>query len=108
MDPDVRDRILDRPRAREIAAYEAPRVTLADLREKYGRDTPDEDLILMSIVGDDAVDVVGSARSPRPPASAETPLLDLLRQLAEQDRHAFVSLQRPGLSLTLRKSESTQ
>ena len=103
MDPDVRDRILDRPRAREIAAYEAPRVTLAQLREHYGRDTPDEDLILMSIVGDDAVDVVGSVRDPRPPAPADGPLLELIRRLAEQDRHAFVSLQQPGLKLTMRK-----
>ena len=103
MDPDVRDRILDRPRAREIEAHDPPVRTLADLRAKYGRDTPDEDLILMSVVGDDAVDVVGSVRDPRPPAPADTPLLELIRRLAEQDRHAFVSLSRPGLRLTMRK-----
>jgi oxaloacetate decarboxylase (Na+ extruding) subunit alpha len=103
MDPDVRDRILDRPRAREIRAYEPPVVTLADLREKYGRGVPDEDLILMSIVGDDAVDVVGSANAPRPAPPAGTPLIELVRQLAEQDRHTFVSVSRPGLSVTLRK-----
>lgn len=102
MDPDVRDRILDRPRAREIAAYTAPVVTLADLRQKYGR-VPDEDLILMSIVGDDAVDVVGSADAPRPAPPADTPLLELIRHLAEQDRHAVVSVSRPGLSLTVHK-----
>jgi hypothetical protein len=28
-------------------------VTLARLRERYGGDTPDEDLIVLSIVGDD-------------------------------------------------------
>ncbi len=104
MDPDVRDKILSRPRAREIEAYEAPRLTLADLREKYGRDTPDEDLILMSIVGDDAVDVVGSVRDLRPPASSsDAPLLDLIRRLAEDDEHTFVSLSQPGLNLTMRK-----
>ena len=106
MDADVRDRILSRPRAKEIEAYEPPRRTLADLREKYGRDTPDEDLILMSIVGDDAVDVVGSARRPRPPAPAGTPLVELVRRLAEQDRHAFVQVSRPGLSVTVRKTSS--
>ncbi|MDP9429017.1 MAG: hypothetical protein M3Q47_09150 [Actinomycetota bacterium] len=106
MDPDVRSKILDRPRAREIEAYQPPQVTLADLRQKYGRNTPDEDLILMSIVGDDAVEVVGSARGPRPPAPADTPLLELVRRLAEQDRHTFVSLSRPGLNLTVRKGTS--
>jgi oxaloacetate decarboxylase alpha subunit len=103
MDPDVRDKILDRPRAREIAAYQPPRLTLADLRKKYGRDVCDEDLILMSIVGDDAVDVVGSANAPRPPAPSDGPLIHLIRQLAEQDRHTFVSLHQPGLNLTMRK-----
>ncbi len=57
----------------------------------------------MSIVGDDAVDVVGSVRDARPPAPADTPLVDLVRRLAEQDRHAFVSVSRPGLSVTVRK-----
>lgn len=104
MDPDVRDKILGRPRAREISAYEPPLVTLADLRERYGRNTSDEDLILMSIVGDDAVEVVGSANAPyRPAPPAVTPLRELVRQLAEQDRHSFVSISRPGFSLTLRK-----
>jgi hypothetical protein len=77
-------------------------VTLADLREKYGR-VPDEDLILLSIVGDDAVDVVGSADAPRPAPPADTPLLELIGHLAETDRHAFVAVSRPGLSVTLRK-----
>jgi hypothetical protein len=29
--------------------------------------------------------------------------VDKVRQFAEQDRHAFVSLARPGLKLTMRK-----
>ena len=103
MDPDVRDRILDRPRAREFAAYEPPRVTLAQLRERYGRGVCDEDLILMSIVGDDAVDIVGSAGDPRRPVSSDRPLLQLLQELADRDEHRFISLQRPGLRLTMQK-----
>ncbi|MDP9459511.1 MAG: hypothetical protein M3Q22_04385, partial [Actinomycetota bacterium] len=107
MDPDVRDTILSRPRARELEEYQPPQLTLADLRAKYGKDTPDEDLILMSIVGDDAVEIVGSVGDPRPPAPADTPLIELLRRLAEQDRHAFVSLSRPGLTVTMRKRTPT-
>ncbi len=107
MDPDVRDKILDRPRARELAAYEPPQVTLAELRQRYGRGTSDEDLILMSIVGDDAVEVVGSAGNPRRPFTDERPLLHLIQELAERDEHRFVSLQRPGLSLTMHKAGAT-
>jgi hypothetical protein len=34
---------------------------------------------------------------------ADTPLIELLRRLADQDRHTFVSLSRPGLNVTMRK-----
>ena len=107
MDPDVRDRILDRPRAREIAAEDSPPITLAELRERYGRGVSDEDLILMSIVGDDAVDIVGSAGAPRRCIPSDRPLLQLVRELVERDEHRFVSVQRPGFALTIRKKSGT-
>jgi len=107
MDPGVRDRILDRPRAREIAAEEPRPITLAELRERYGRGVSDEDLILMSIVGDDAVDIVGRAGDPRRCISSDRPLVQLVRELAERDEHCFVSLQRPGFALTMEKESRT-
>lgn len=100
MDPDVRDRILGRPRAAELRSRETPRVGLADLRARYGRTVCDEDLILMSIVGDDAVDLVGSADSPYRPEATTTPLIALLEGLA-RERRATVSVRRPGLSVTV-------
>lgn len=104
MDPDVRDKILSRPRAREIEAFEPPTLTLADLRRRYGFDIPDEDLILLSVVGDDAVDVVGSVRDLQPPApTSESSLVELIRHLADQNQRTFVSLSQPGLKVTMRK-----
>lgn len=103
MDSNVRDAILDRPRARELAAPEDTPPTLADLRERYGRNVCDEDLILMAVVGDDAVDVVGSANQRRRHQQSDRPLVHLVRELAERDGHRFVSIQRPGLSLCMRK-----
>jgi oxaloacetate decarboxylase alpha subunit len=84
MDQDVRHRILDRSRAREIAERSVPELTLADARRKYG-DIPDEDLILRAIVGDDAVDVVGSvADPPREIGSNPTSLIKLIETIADQ------------------------
>jgi oxaloacetate decarboxylase (Na+ extruding) subunit alpha len=103
IDPDVRDLILDRPRARELAKAPEPPPTLAELRKRYGRDVCDEDLILMAIVGDDAVDIVGSADRPRRQVSSDRPLVQLVRELAERGRHRHVSIRRDGFALTMRK-----
>ena len=35
-DPDVRDRILDRPRAKELAGWQPPDTSVEELREKIG------------------------------------------------------------------------
>lgn len=72
MDPDVRDRVLSGQRAEEVRRRLAdPLPGLATLRERFGRTTPDEDLIMLAIMGDDALDEVGSFASidlDRPPA----------------------------------------
>ncbi|MPY85049.1 MAG: biotin carboxyl carrier protein [Actinophytocola sp.] len=106
MDPDVRDRILDRPRARELAIERPPPPTLAELRQRYGHGVSDEDLILMAIVGDDAIDVVGRANDVRTQVATDRPLVQLIRELAERDHHRFVSIRRDGFSLTMRKGVS--
>ena len=105
MDDDIRDMILDRPRAKEIAAQDREPPTLKELRRKYGP-IPDEDLILRAIVGDDAVDVVGSADEPRVHLSSDRPLIQLLDELINRDRHRSVSIRRPGLSLTIERPEA--
>jgi oxaloacetate decarboxylase (Na+ extruding) subunit alpha len=103
MDPDVRDKILDRPRAREIADGQLPPPSLAELRQRYGRGVCDEDLILMSIVGDDAVEVVGTANEPRRYVTSDRPVVQLVRELAENRTHRFVSVRREGFHLTMLK-----
>lgn len=104
MDPDVRERILDRPRATELAVEPDPPPTLAELRQKYGRSIPDEDLILRAIVGDDAVDVVGSVHAPRRDVDGDQPLLHLLKSLLREDGQRSITITRPDLSLKLRRA----
>lgn len=101
MDPDVRDKILDRARATELARDDAPLPTLAELRRKYGLGTSDEDLILMSIVGDDAVDEVGRALDPRTHPWGNAPVIDLIRALVNRDDRRHIAIRNGDLSLTL-------
>ena len=104
MDQDVRDKILSRPRAQEIEALEAWEPTLSELRRKYGKEISDEDLILCAIVGDDALDVVGSASGTRHHLASAKPLSELIHELITRDNHRYISIRKGELSLTMVKS----
>ncbi len=103
MDQGVRDKILGRPRAREIEALEAYEPTMAELRQRYGKDISDEDLILQAVVGDDALDVVGSASARRFHLTSNRPLSELIHELIKRDNHRFISIKKGDLSLTMVK-----
>ena len=108
MDPDVRDKILGRPRAAGWPATSLRCPPSQKLRRKYGPHTSDEDLILMSIVGDDAVDVVGHALTPRTHEWGNRPLLDLIRELIDRDGQRHVAIHKGDLSLTMTKRATTK
>ncbi|MGH3748295.1 MAG: hypothetical protein ACRDT8_12965, partial [Micromonosporaceae bacterium] len=109
MDPDVRDRILDRPRARELAAFQPDDPSLAELRRRHGQGISDEDLILRTIVGDDAIDVlanaVGAPSAGSAPAHPEKPLLRLIRELAAKESRT-VTVRKGDLALVIRPSQA--
>ena len=107
MDAEVRARILDRPRARQLEHWEAPDPTLADLRAQYGP-VSDEDLILRAIVGDDAVDVVRNAPTPEPILSVGHPLTVLVKELTRQGGHRHVAVRKGPLALTLSDGSSPE
>lgn len=106
MDPNVRDRILDRPRARELAAWEPPQLTYEELRARYGGPgVSDEEMLLRYEVGDDAIAAMRAAGPPRSyeHLSADRPLVTLVEELARRtDRH-YIHVQKGDLQLTLAK-----
>ncbi len=62
MDPNVKDKILNRPRAKEWTHWEQPEPTLHELRQKYGVHLSDEDLILHYFAGEDYVNALPDRR----------------------------------------------
>jgi oxaloacetate decarboxylase alpha subunit len=54
MDPDVRREILDRPRTEVFASQERPEPTLDEVRERYGSNISDRDLVLRVCSGLDS------------------------------------------------------
>lgn len=100
MDPEVRAKILDRPRGRELEHYEEPAPTLAEIRRNYGASISDEDLILRAIVGDDALTAIESAQQRR---RSEVSIVDAVRHLSD-DPAVSASLAGTSFRLAMRKA----
>ena len=108
MDPDVKDRILDRPRARELARDDVPDPSLQEMRRKYGGEgVSDEELMLRWIVGKDDVDTMRRAGPPREYLTAAKPLVTLIDGLTRQREYRRVHVQKSGLSLTLERHDGS-
>lgn len=101
VDPDVRDKILARPRAKELEA-EPPAPSPAELRRRFPG-VSDEELILRATMPGDQVDAMRRAGpSPRHYNPALQPVLGLLEQLARRPALAELAVERPDLRLRLR------
>ncbi len=105
MDPNVRDIILDRPRAREIALHEDPDPSLAEMRAKFGGpDMSDEEMLLCWLTSDEDVAAMRAApKSSGGQLSARQPLTRLIETLSQRDDCCRIHITKPGLSLVLEK-----
>jgi len=104
MNPNVRDRILDRPRGRELAAWEPPRPSVQEIRRQLaGPGMSDEEMLMRMEVIDQEVEAMRAAGPPRSyeHLQAEQPLVDLVRALATRPNRSFIQVQRGGMSITL-------
>jgi oxaloacetate decarboxylase alpha subunit len=83
VDPEIKAKILHRPRARELAGQERPEASLEEMRQQYGGDgIADDELILRYMMGGDS-DL--KAMRPAPPIReypvGATPVTILLEKL---------------------------
>jgi oxaloacetate decarboxylase alpha subunit len=102
VDPDVRARILDRPRARQLE-HEPPPPDVAELRRRFAPGIPDEELLLRATMPAEQVDaMLAAGPSPRRRNPDLQPVLALLRGLAERGPFERLALERPGFRLELR------
>jgi oxaloacetate decarboxylase (Na+ extruding) subunit alpha len=65
MAADVKDKILSQQRAKEWRTWEAPDLSLRELRDQFGGEISDEELLLRVYAGEDAVKALTVADSPR-------------------------------------------
>jgi oxaloacetate decarboxylase alpha subunit len=107
MDAKVRDKILNRPRAKEIAARPYPTDSLQDLRRKYGGPgVSDEELLLRFFSSPEDVEKMKAAGAPRTYASSGNPLVSLVEELAKHPLRNSVYIRRGDLALRLQKRQA--
>ena len=104
MNSDVRDRILDRSRARELSSRVLADPSLDELRRKYGgAGVSDEEMVLRWLTSKEDVDAMRAADPPRAYPGAVHPLVALVEEITKRRDCNQVHLRRPGLSLSLEK-----
>jgi oxaloacetate decarboxylase (Na+ extruding) subunit alpha len=104
VEPAVLDRILDRPRARELAA-EPPPLSVAELRQRLPRGVSDEELLLRFGMPAEEVDaMLAAAPAARHYTPEVQPVLRLLRELGSRPPVARLVVDKPGFRLSLQGS----
>lgn len=104
MDENVRDRILDRARAKEIKAMETPQPTIEEVRKSISSDLSDEELIIRAYVDDAAVGFVRNLPPVKEEPIGRSPLVALVAELVAQSAQQELSITTPDFSVNLSKS----
>ena len=101
MDPNLKDKLLGLPRARELAAREYRDVPLRELRQKFGGPgVSDEEFLLRYIMkGSQEIETMRAAGPPRQYYNASLPLVTLLRELSKHKAVRYVHVRRGSDSL---------
>ena len=109
MDPVVREKILDRPRTRELAALERPELSLPEIRRELdGEGLSDEDLLLRSLIQKEEIAAMRAAGPYKKHYTDGGPLVSLLQDLSKMADTRSIQLSKPGFALTLHKRSALQ
>jgi oxaloacetate decarboxylase alpha subunit len=101
LDPNVKDKILGSPRAKELMA-EPPPPTLADLRRRFGPSMPADEFLLRAVMPAEQVDAMLAASPFAHRYNPDTrPLLSLVRELVQRPVSHLV-VEKPDFRLELR------
>jgi len=105
VDPNVKDRILNLPRAKELQDWQPPQPSLSEIRETLGgAGVSEEDLLLRFLISEEEIRVMRMAAGPvREYFTARNPIVTLIHELLKQKDSDYISIQKKDFSLTLRR-----
>jgi oxaloacetate decarboxylase alpha subunit len=108
MDPAVKDKILDRPRAKEWAEWQPPEPTVREIRKKMEAEgVSDEELLLRWNLSVDEIELMKSAGAPKEYLTVRQPLVQLLDALSKRSDYRQILVQKGGMVISLQKGSST-
>jgi oxaloacetate decarboxylase alpha subunit len=107
VDPDIRDRVLNYPRAKELSRAEPLQPTIEEVRQQLGGPgLSDEELLLRYIVREHSeIEAMRAAGPIKEYRDMVRPLIFLLQELFRHDALGHISIQREGLALSLRRGD---
>ena len=104
MDANVKEKILNRPRAKEIAERAHPSDSLQDLRRKYGgQGISDEEVLSRFFTSEEDVERMHAAGPPRRYQTNGNPLVNLIGELSKQTERNQVFIRQAKFSLRLER-----
>ncbi len=103
--PDVADRVLSGPRAQQLAGWERPNPSIAEVRKRYSPGMSDEELLLRFMTSDEEVDRMQAAGPLRtdPRWAASSIVGELEDLIADRTNLTSISVSRPGLQVRLNR-----
>lgn len=107
MDPDVKDMVLGRRRAKELSGRRYPEASLKELREKFGGPgVSDEELLLRVFTSEEEVRAMRAAGPARGHSAVPHPLVALISELSRRTACDGVYIRRGDFSLRLERRSS--
>jgi oxaloacetate decarboxylase alpha subunit len=107
MEPAVKAKILDRPRAKEWAERQPPEPTVQELRKKMNAEgVSDEEFLLRWNLNVDEIATMRAAGAPKEYLTARQPLVNLIDALSQRNDYRQIVIQKGATVISLQKGAS--
>ena len=104
IDPQIMDRIESHPRTRELRA-EPPMAPVTELRQRFGAQLSDEELLLRATMPAGQVnDMLAAGPAARDYNAAAKPIIQLVGAMTSRRDVAELRIEKPGFRLELRRT----
>jgi oxaloacetate decarboxylase (Na+ extruding) subunit alpha len=104
MDQSVRDKILDRPRAKQLAGQGPTNPTITEVRRELDAETvSEEELLLRWLINKEDIAAMRAAGPAKPYVTKRHPLVKLMAELARNTDTNLIQVSKPGFALTLER-----